>query len=131
MKYICHIPYNKVGASGKFYDIKKGEIFDMIGNFIAKGPEAICAVRSDDAFRYFARDDDGNGYKRGNLTHLIAFADRHNKEDGFRFSPEEREMLTKEYSKFLNPNVEFILFNYDFFNADVNELEELYQKLNK
>lgn len=129
MNYICHTPYNKIGASGKKYDIKRGEEFVTIGHYIATGPEAICAVRSDDAFHYFSRNDDNNGLKRGELTYKIAFSERHNKEDGFRFSPKERELLVEKYSKFIDISFDFIIFTYEFFNADIEELEQLIKDL--
>jgi hypothetical protein len=38
-------------------------------------------------------------------------------------------MLTKDYQRFLKPT-DMILFNNDFFNAEISELEELAKKLN-
>ena len=130
MKYICHKRYRKTGASGKEYNIRYGTEFSTVGAFIADGPEAICAVGSEDAHRHFARNDDGMGLQRGQLTYRIAYADRRpNKNNGFRFTPEEIEMLETEFPHFLRDDVDTILFNHDFFNADVRDLQELIRRL--
>lgn len=130
MKYLCHTKYYKVGACNEEILVNLWENVESIGNFIAKGSKAICAVNSYDAFRYFARNDDGNGKQRGTLTYKIAFAPRHpNKNNGYRFTEDEIEMLEKDYSKFLVKDSDVILFNYDFFNADIEELEGLYKRL--
>jgi len=130
MEYICHKRYKKRGASGKAYLFRRGKKLETVGRFICTGPEAVCAIRSEDAFRHFARNDDGNGFERGKLTFAIAYAKRQpNKENGFRFTEQEVDMLETEYPHFLRRDVDTLIFNEDFFNADIGELKELYQKL--
>lgn len=130
MKYICHNRYNKKGASGKEYLIRFKDEIETVGRFIAKGAEGICTVTSDDAFRHFARNDDGKGLERGKLTYKIAYAPRHPNEDNdFRFTEEEIEMLRKEYGNYLVRDNKAVIFNFDFFNAEIEELKELYERL--
>ena len=118
MNYICHRRYKKEGASGKEHLIRRKTNLESIGKFIAIGAEAICSTTSADAFQYFARNDDGNGLERGRLTYEIAYAPRHpNKDNGFRFTEGEREMLVDEYRRFLRQDVDTIIFNFDFFIA--------------
>lgn len=132
MEYICHRPYNKKGASGKFYNLKPGARFDTIGKFIAYRNAAICTTTSEDAYRYFARNDDGQGMKRGKLTYEIAFSERKpNEEDGYRFTPKEREILSTDYARFIRQDSDMIIFNSDFFNAEISELEEIREKVIK
>lgn len=130
MEYIVHQRFKQKGASGKDYNFPYGTKLQTIGHYIAYNNEAVCTVTSYNADRYFARNDDGKGLERGKLTHAIAFSKRMpNKEDTFRFTPEERDMLVSEYNHFLIDNGEWILFNHDFFHAEVDELKELAQKL--
>jgi hypothetical protein len=64
--------------------------------------------------------------RRGKLAYAIAYASRGDK---YRFSEEEIAMLTRDYQRFLKPT-ETILFNDDFFKAEIADLEELAKKLN-
>ncbi len=131
MEYICHKRYHKVGASGKSHNFPRGSILSTVSNYIAKDAEGICLTTSDDAYRHFARNDDGKGLERGALTYAIAYSKRHpNKDNGFRFTEEEREMLCSDYGFFIKEENEYLVFNYDFFNADIEELKELATKLN-
>lgn len=130
MKYICHNRYKKTGASGKEYLVRFKDEIETVGNFIAKGAEAVCAITSDDAFRHFARNDDNNGLERGKLTYKIAYAPRRpNIDNDYRFTETEIEMLRTEYGHFLIKDNVAVIFNYDFFNADIEELRELYKRL--
>ena len=132
MNYICHKRYKKKGASGDNYNIKYGTELNTISNFIVIDNKAICSTNSLDAYMYFSRNDDGYGFERGKLTYAIAFSDRKpNVNNNFRFTPEERDMLYREYPHFINTNLDFIIFNYDFFNANIEELQTLYNKLFK
>lgn len=130
MQYVCHQRYRKKGACGRKYFFKPGDILESIGPFIAKDNREVCSRSSDDAFRYFARNDDGHGMERGELTYSVAYAERHpNKENGYRFTPEEIGMLEREYPQYLVPGIDVILFNADFFNADISVLREIKNRL--
>lgn len=130
VEYICHRKYSKIAACGDYLTFKQNARFETIGCFIAHDKRAICTVNSEDAHRYFAKNDDGNGIKRGNLTYKIAYAPRHpNKENGFRFTPDEIEMLEKDYDRFLRKDTDTIIFNNAFFNAKIEDLQEIYNRL--
>ena len=130
MKYITHRRYKKTGASGKEYNFARETKLDTIGEFIAFGNEAVCNIRSQDAYEYFSRNDDDKGLERGKLTYEIAFLKRKPNEDNeYRFTPEEIEMLEDKYSHWLRQDSDTILFNYDFFNAEVDELKKLHKRL--
>lgn len=128
MEYIVHRRCREVAAYGERLNLPYGTRFETIGDFIADGNRAICATTSETAYKYFARNDDGNGLERGRLTHAIAYGKRRVGEC-FRFSEEEIEMLETKWSRFLRPDVDVILFNHDFFNAELPDLEELAAEL--
>lgn len=132
MQYITHKRFHKMAACGEEMNIPYSSTFNTIAGFIANGNKAICRTASLDAFMHFARNDDGNGIERGKLTYDIAYADRKvRREDGiqYRFTDYEIKMLVEEYPHFLKKTGDFILFNYDFFNAEIEELRELHKKL--
>ena len=130
MEYICHKRFKGIGASGKEYLIRRKEKLQSVGRFISLGAEAVCVPSSENAYKYFARNDDGNGLRRGELTYRIAYSPRHpNKDNGFRFTDAEVEMLETEYAHFLRQDTDTLIFNYGFFNAEIEELEELAKRL--
>lgn len=130
MDYICHRRYNKIGASGKKYLFRRKDVLNTAGNYIVTGTEAVCAVTSEDAYMYFARNDDGNGLYRGKLTYAIAYAHRKpNNDNDYRFTEDEISWLRKDYSKYLREDDVAVIFNYDFFNADIKELEIIAKRL--
>ena len=132
MKYICYKRYKGKTLSQSYVNIPYGTEFDAIGNFLCDDGKALMATTSFNCHQHFARNDDNQGLRRGKLMYAIAYAPRNMKHangQNFRFSEDEISMLVKDYQRFLK-NTETILFNNDFFNADVPELEELAKKLN-
>lgn len=130
MEYITHHRYKGITACGERMNIPYGTTFRTIGSFIATdGGKAICFTTSEDAHMYFARNDDGRGLERGALTYAIAYGQRRTP-TGFRFTEEEIDTLEKGWRHFLRDDVDVILFNHDFFGADVEELKQLAAALN-
>lgn len=79
---------------------------------------------------HFARNDDGRGLERGRLTYEIAYSDRHpNEDNGFRFTDEEARILMRDYSRFIRQDVDTIIFNFEFFNASIEELKEIKERV--
>lgn len=134
MEYITHRRMRGMAAFGERMNIPYGTKFETIGEWIATGDsKAICAVHSEISKMYFARNDDGRGLERGALTWAIAYSPRQRKhKDGhvYRFSEDEIELLERHYSHWLRQDVGTILFNDDFFDAQVPELKMLANALN-
>ena len=128
MEYIVHRRFKGKAASGESVNLAVGTTYQTIGNWIADGNRAICSTHSENAHKHFARNDDGQGLKRGELTYKIAYAPRDGG-DGFRFSEEQRDLLATKWSRFLRPEHDFIIFNDDFFNAEILELMQLNYEL--
>ena len=128
MEYICHKRFRGESLGCGAVNIPYGSRFSTIGNFIATASgQAIVSTGSLNCYRHFARNDDGQGLRRGKLAYAIAYGNRQGK-GGYRFSDDEIRMLKRDYCKFLQ-ETETILFNHDFFNADIKELETLAEKL--
>ena len=130
MEYIVHRRYKGRAACGDDVNFPYGSKFNTIGKFIAYNNKAICATTSEVAHMYFARNNDGQGLLRGKITWAIAFkpVDRSNGER-FRLTEKQREILCNKWERFLIPNIDFVLFNNDFFNAEIIELKQLAYEL--
>ena len=129
MKYITHHRFKGMAACGKRFNLPYGTKLELTGGFITAGGKAICFPTSENAHMHFARNDDGKGLERGALTYAIAYAQR-NTGTGYRFTKEEAEMLATRWPHFLRQDSDYILFNQQFFEADVPELKALASALN-
>ncbi len=129
--YICHHQYHGNTESGAHVHIKQGEVLDCIAGRIAHHNASVCLTTSYVAHQHFAVNDDGKGMERGYLTYEIAFAPREREHDDgyiYRFSQDELDMLCKDYPHWLKQQVP-LLFNHAFFQAPVEELRELAERL--
>lgn len=128
MNYITHRRFKETAICGKV-NLRYGTPVVCDGNLICtQGGEPICFATSENAKLYFARNDDGMGLERGALTYAIAYGKRKGVK-GYRFTDAEREVLAKDYPHWLRQDVDFLLFNNDFFAATVEELRGLADKL--
>ena len=129
MKYITHNRFKGLAACGQQLNLPYGTELETAGDFLITGDgRPVCYGTSETAKRHFARNDDGQGLARGALTWAIAYRERRRRcGDGavFRFSEGEQALLVREWGHFLRTDVETILFNEDFFAAEVPELQRL------
>lgn len=137
--YIVHRDYTGATLSSKGEDITlsrgtKMFLMEDTGYIFLEGFVPVCTQHSYVADQYFCRDDDNNGLMRGKLTWAIAFANRQRiHSDGMvsRFSEEELEEICNNWKKFIREDCpDVILFNTDFFNADINELKQFAKSIN-
>lgn len=125
MKYVTHHRFKELALCGERLNIPYGTELDTEGySIVMPDGRAICYSTSENAKKHFARNDDGRGLERGALTYAIAYS-RRDAGNGFRFSEEEAEILTRDWGHFLRPDVDVILFNEDFFAAEPEELQKL------
>lgn len=134
MEYIAHKRFKSMAACKRVLNIPYGTKLESIGRFIATPDgKAVCFTTSENAHKYFSRNDDDNGLERGALTYAIAYEKRpliNNKISQFyRFSNEEIKLLESHWKHFLRDDVDVILFNHEFFNADIWQLRELARQL--
>lgn len=128
MKYITHKRYRGYSLDRQPVNIRYGTVLELDpGGFLVYEGKIIAAPHSQTGIEHFARDDDDRGLERGKLTHAIAFSPRGN---GTRFTSEECDMLTREYPRFLQlHNLPQILFDDAFYDAEIDELQELANRL--
>lgn len=125
MKYVTHHRFKELALCGERLNIPYGTELDTEGySIVMPDGRSICYSTSENAKKHFARNDDGRGLERGALTYAIAYS-RRDAGNGFRFSEEEAEILTRDWGHFLRPDLDVILFNEDFFAAEPEELQKL------
>ena len=129
MTYITHHRFKETALCGDRINLSYGTELECTGEtLVTSDGRSVCYCTSENAKRHFARNDDGKGLERGQLTYAIAYSSR-NAGNGFRFSEDEANLLTRDWSHFLRTELDFILFNDDFIAADVEELQRLADKL--
>ena len=133
MKYITHHRYRGKAVTGKEVNIPALTQLEEKDGVIIYNNEPLCFNTSQAAHEHIARDDDGNGLERGMLTYEIAFSNRkrfnNDKTRRQRFTDEEIELLSTKWQKYLNPDVDVILFNQAFFDGNIFELREMAKDL--
>lgn len=130
MKYITHHRFKELALCGSLLNIPYGTELECVGEtLITSEGKAVCYRKSESAKRHFSRNDDGRGLLRGQLSYAIAYSSR-NAGNGYRFSEEEAESLSRDWGHFLRPEYDFILFNDDFFEAEPEELQRLANTFN-
>ena len=112
MKYITHNRFKKLAACGETLNIPYGTELETAGNFIVT-PEGkpICYTTSENAKMHFARNDDGQGLRRGKLTWAIAYSQRVRTGPNGRqqrFTEQEIKLLEEKWAHFLRQDVEVI-----------------------
>ena len=134
MEYIVHHRCREKDMTGKDMNLRFGTKLRCENGIIYAEYGPLCYDTSENAHRYFARNDDGQGLRRGALTWAIAYAQRirYNRANDRvqRFSDAEIETLERDWSRYLIGDLPVILFNHDFFNAEVDELERMADALN-
>lgn len=96
-----------------------------VNGFILFPQGRICRVTSQNAYDYFAQNDDGNGLKRGELTQDILKRLRKLKISDSRYAHVWDKIWEDEIClKYKRPEHEDDwVWNYDFYNAEISDLE--------
>ena len=90
--------------------------------------DTICSNTSQNFYEYFARNDDGNGIVRGELTQKIikALAKRDNNYQK-RWDKIWSDMSLLKFKR--DEFDDYWLWNHEFYNADIKDLEYIYNKI--
>lgn len=128
MKYICTKRAKITTLNGE-RNIPRGEKLESHDGFIydSKG-RAICADHSQNAYDYFSNNDDGHGFRRGDLVREIM--KRLNVRDDDYQKRWDRiwdDESLKKYKR--TDHGDFWLWNFDFFNAPILVLEYILAKV--
>ena len=128
MKIITFREFKGLALCGEV-EIPVGTAFETSGWYVIfDDGRHITRLFSDNFCKHFARNDDGNGLERGKLTYEVAYAPRGN--GGSRLTEDEADFLRREWSKYLMPYKDTILFNNSFFDAPIEDLRLIAAALN-
>lgn len=125
MNYIIHHRLKGMAICGEV-NLPYGTLLSSSGDFIQSPAGTICAATSEQAHKHIARNDDGMGLRRGELTYMIAYKPMGK---GSRFNESQISTLVNKYQRFLRPDCDYILFNDKFFNAPIEDLEQMAKDL--
>ena len=98
-----------------------GTKINCINGILNVDGKYLCADHSQNAYELFARDDDGNGLKRGKLTQAIrdTLAKRDNNYQ-VRWDKVWNDAICQKYKR--TEYSDYWLWNHSFFNADITDL---------
>lgn len=132
MEHIVHRRYKNKDLFGNPLNLPYGTVLNEINGFLhTQEGVPVCTVNSEVAKMYTARNDDNEGLERGKLTYAIAYSRKNGgiSKVGFRFSNKQCDVIVRHYQRFIRPEFDMIIFNDRFFNAPVNELQEMAKEL--
>lgn len=130
--YITFTKFKGKSLTGEEVLIPRGKRLVREKNVLFYDRIPICVYRSEIARHHFSRNNNGKGLLRGDLVSKIAYSDNRVAVNGWsqRFNEKQVEVLTSDrWNKFLDLSHDVIIFSDDFFEADTEELKELYQEL--
>ena len=130
MKYITHHKFDRLTMASKHLIIDVGEVLERVGDILYYNGEPVCVHRSLVGKQHFAVHDDGQGLERGALTHQLAYAPRLRRggvtgDVQQRFTDGELETLSTQWSQYLKPDIDMVLFNDKFFEEDPSVLKQI------
>ena len=123
MDYICFNRFKQKALCGEV-NIPYGTKLYEINNIISYCGNPICYTKSQNAYDYFARNDDGKGLERGKLTaEIIKLLNRKDGKYQDRWDRIWGDLSLLKYKRPEHPD--YWLWNFDFFNASIEELNRI------
>lgn len=122
MEYLTIKRFKREGIGGHF-NIPYGTKLESRDGVLSYGGKIVCKVKSAAAHEYFARNDDGNGFKRGKLSHAIIDALGGYGGDSERWQKIFADDLAQKYRRL--EHQDYWLWNDAFFNAPIEDLKYL------
>lgn len=123
MEYVVHKRFKAKAICGNV-NIPAKTVCTENGGVIYYEGKPLCAINSDNAYKHFARNDDGRGMERGGLTRLIT-ATLEKRDDRYqeRWDKVWDDPACKQFKR--KTNDDFWLWNFAFFNAEIFSLEHI------
>lgn len=119
-KYICHKRFKAKALCGSV-NLPAMTECEEINGIIFHNDNPICAVTSENAHQYFARNDDGNGMERGRLTQVILKTlSKRDSNYQARWDKVWDDQLCRKYKR--KEHTDYWLWNHFFYNAEISDL---------
>lgn len=85
---------------------------------------ALCCDHSQNAYAFFAKNDDGQGLERGSLTQAICkMLEKRDADYQARWDKIWTDTICQKYKR--KDHKDFWLWNHDFFNANLTDLRHI------
>lgn len=122
MEWITHHEFDGKTLCG-YKRFCRGHKLEEINGILFDGKFPVCFSNSQVSKEHFSKNSDGQGLKRGDITHYIAF--------GPKLTELQKSILTtdKFCKNFILNDEKVILFNNKFFLASILELYQICNKL--
>ena len=116
MQYICYKNFNNTSISGNI-NIPIGSILTCENRILIYNEKQVCINTSENAHKYFMRNDDGQGLLRGQLIDNITHTLQENKD---KWDIIENDPICQAYRR---PEYEdHWLWNHAFYNTSIETL---------
>lgn len=120
MKFIIHKRFKGKAICGEV-NLPYGTEVQCEDGILTIEGNPLCSDHSQNAYEYFARNDDGNGLERGKLTKdIIKTLSKRDKFYQDRWNKVWEDALCQKYKR--TEYEDYWLFNYDFYNAPIEDL---------
>lgn len=125
MNYIVHARFKGKAICGEVNLPALTEV-ELKDNMLYWQDKPLCVITSENAHKYFARNDDGNGMERGRLTQEI-MRTLANTDDKYqeRWDKVWDDAICQKYKR--TEYADYWLWNTAFFNASIEDLQHIYQ----
>lgn len=120
MKYIAHRRFKGRAICGQI-NIPAMTALESIDGVIMFGDKPLCFEQSENAHQFFARNDDGQGMERGNLTQEIQKRLRMRKNHQKRWDMVWEDQVCLKYKWDEHPD--HFLWNHEWFLAPIEDLK--------
>ena len=119
MEYISYKRFKGKAICG-LVNIPANSLCELTSGFIFFNGQKVCYSTSENAHKFFARNDDGCGMERGYLTASIQkqLAKVNNHQD--RWDKVWSDPVCQKYKRV--EHADHWLWNHEFFNADIEDL---------
>lgn len=123
MDYIV-IKRARIRSLSGFVNIPYGVKIDCTDSVLNLDGKPLCGDHSQNAYEFFARDDDGNGLERGKLTQAIkVILAKRDKQHQARWDRIWADPICQKYRRV--EHADYWLWNHDFYNASIYDLQHI------
>lgn len=124
MNYIVHTRFKEKAICGEVNLPALTEV-ELKDNMLYWQDKPLCVITSENAHKYFARNDDNNGMERGRLTQLIkSILEKNDEKHQDRWDKIWKDKLCQKYKRI--EYADYWLWDTAFFNAPIEDLKYIY-----
>lgn len=125
MQYVTFTRFKGMAICGAV-NLPALTLVDLRGNMLYWNDKPLCLCTSENAYKYFARDDDGQGMDRGRLTtSIMRILAKPDDKHQARWDKVWEDSVCQKYKR--QQFQDYWLWGHAFYNADINDLEYIYQ----